>query len=121
MNNWICCLMVSGITLSDEACLALNEMARNMFRARREEMRVRNQYVEGKVVTKFAYYSVGALVGILFEATAESDAGKGTVRYLFKPTKADHDAIELAEISAEWESVRWLPEFIPTGEHLTFH
>jgi hypothetical protein len=121
MDRWICCLMVTGLTLSDEACVALNEMARNMFRARHEEMRVRNKYVEGRVSTKFAYYSVGAIVGILFEANVESSEGKAVVRYLFKPTKADYAAIERAEIGENWQTVAWLPPFIPTGERLTFH
>ena len=118
--NWFCCLLVSGVSLTDEARLALNEVARNMFRAQREEWKIRTFEVEGVVKTSFSYYAVGGVAGIMFEANVECETGTGIVRYLFQPTREDYRAIHEIEEGGEWREAKEPLHFIPLGYRLNF-
>lgn len=113
MQNWFCCLVVSGIRLSDEARVDLNEAARAMFRTSRNTQRLRSPHAEGRITTDFWFYGVGSICGVLFSAEVESEAGKGIVKYLFQPTSSDYQARKNENGEWGWEELSEEPLFVP--------
>ena len=91
------CLMVSGVPLSDEVTDVLLRTTRTMLRKGKERQSVRSDVCEGVVETRFRIANLGSLIGFVFRAEVESDAGKTTVRFLIDSQDISDEEFEHLE------------------------
>lgn len=88
-------LMTSGMHLTDDLRNLLLMIAFAMIDEKEVEKRIKNEYCEGVVTTKFTPVLLGALGGIKFEAKIEMGLHTFKVHYIANPDdRVDPELLE---------------------------
>lgn len=93
----IFCVMLRGSALGEEVCRELLKAACNLYLAREKQKqenstegrkkyrkKIKNQTVEGVVVTRGQYAVLGSLCGMFFHADVEWAGGKSNVDFIVR-------------------------------------
>jgi len=75
-------VLFSSIPLSASLAATLHEVALGLYREGGAMSPVAGDLVNGRVVNLRKTFALGAIAGPAFEASLETERGKGTVRYL---------------------------------------
>ncbi len=81
------CLMVTGGSLTDDVHDVLFDAAQAMCKRGQRKRRVRGDWYEGKVWTKFRYARIGGIAGVVFHAVVETKERAYRVNYVVRPAR----------------------------------
>lgn len=87
-----CCLMKTGVNLSDAACEALYQQALRMTSKGIEHSKVINDDVCGTIDTDYETVNLGSFVGYEFKAMVENPKGKkATISFIVQSADLDYE------------------------------